>query len=696
MATSTITCKTYCQEYITLNNFVRLLVGDRVSVYVKINTNSRFTIVKGSNRLITFIRPFSQEVGLGIRIHNSSLVEETSNSWKQLYKYSLGNNTHGTFDARRNYSSFEGMIIPATGAYQVVINLIVRFFSTKKSIGTVEFVVSRDGDISTSSGLYAKKHIEAGQISTMNMISSVIIPKWTKLRLMIRSDVDIYIEEGSTLSLVYIDSIINEMCSDEGPTMGDSLKPAFVASAIVGEKRNWQCVAFGNRSPQYYWRKDDKAIKKSNELLQLNGFLNDTGTYQCVASINGIMAESNKIKVQIYDVDECFYGNHTCDKYANCANNLGSFTCRCKSGFYGNGFQCNDTNECEIGTHNCAKNSICTNLPGSFKCVCKTGFFGNGVDFCKDTDECSLISSKINNICGSRATCNNVPGTYVCTCNKGWTGVGPNCTDINECALSIHNCDQHAYCNNTNGTYTCSCKDGFSGNGYSGNCTDINECLLLSQPTKNPIKNGTLKIFCHKYADCVNFDGLYGCKCRTGFTGNGTHCKDINECELGAQSIKCATNADCFNTVGSYRCQCRSGYTGDGVQCLDLDECKAKTFTCDPLANCTNTYGSYTCSCPKGYLGDGKTCSASSSFGQSTDPCVNDKSSLTCICKDSKTRDQNILCNGLFVAIIILFVVAVIVILFAVKYVKSRKNIKIGPAKVSKAKYIEMEDESEL
>ena len=132
MATSTITCKASCQEYITLNNFVRLLVGDRISVYVKINANSRFTIAKGSKRLITFIRPFSQEVGLGIRIHNSSLVEETSNSWRQLYKYSLGNNTHGTFDARGNYSSFEGMIIPATGAYQVVINLIVRFSSTKK------------------------------------------------------------------------------------------------------------------------------------------------------------------------------------------------------------------------------------------------------------------------------------------------------------------------------------------------------------------------------------------------------------------------------------------------------------------------------------------------------------------------------------------------------------------------------------
>lgn len=87
---------------------------------------------------------------------------------------------------------------------------------------------------------------------------------------------------------------------------------------------------------------------------------------------------------------------------------------------------------------------------------------------------------------------------------------------------------------------------------------------------------------------------------------------------------------------------------------------------------------------------------AGAEIGKSTDPCDKDKSSLTCICKDSKTRDQNILCNGLFVAIIILSVVAVVVILFVIKYIKSRKNIKIGPAKISRAKYIEMEDESEV
>ena len=132
MATSTVTCKEHCQEYISLNNFVRLLIGDRISVYVRITPNTQFTIAKGSSRSITFIRPFTQEVGVGIRIHNSTLVEKTSNSWKQLYHSSEGNDTHGTFDARGNYSSFEGMVIPATGAYQVSINLVLRFSSTEK------------------------------------------------------------------------------------------------------------------------------------------------------------------------------------------------------------------------------------------------------------------------------------------------------------------------------------------------------------------------------------------------------------------------------------------------------------------------------------------------------------------------------------------------------------------------------------
>ena len=85
-----------------------------------------------------------------------------------------------------------------------------------------------------------------------------------------------------------------------------------------------------------------------------------------------------------------------------------------------------------------------------------------------------------------------------------------------------------------------------------------------------------------------------------------------------------------------------------------------------------------------------------SEIGKSTNPCDADKTSLSCICQNSKTRDENILCNGLFVAIIILSVVAIIVMMFVVKYIKSRKNIKIGPVRTARDKYIEMEDESEV
>ena len=40
----------------------------------------------------------------------------------------------------------------------------------------------------------------------------------------------------------------------------------------------------------------------------------------------------------------------------------------------------------------------------------------------------------------------------------------------------------------------------------------IDECL---------VNNGG----CHKYADCINLIGSFECKCKTGFSGNGTFCE---------------------------------------------------------------------------------------------------------------------------------------------------------------------------
>ena len=46
------------------------------------------------------------------------------------------------------------------------------------------------------------------------------------------------------------------------------------------------------------------------------------------------------------------------------------------------GFSCYllyvDLDECTVGTHNCGENSNCINDIGSYYCDCKTGFFGDG------------------------------------------------------------------------------------------------------------------------------------------------------------------------------------------------------------------------------------------------------------------------------------------------------------------------------
>ena len=38
-----------------------------------------------------------------------------------------------------------------------------------------------------------------------------------------------------------------------------------------------------------------------------------------------------------------------------------------------------DVNECRNGENNCHDNATCTNIPGSFTCKCKPGYSGDGL-----------------------------------------------------------------------------------------------------------------------------------------------------------------------------------------------------------------------------------------------------------------------------------------------------------------------------
>ncbi|PAV61726.1 hypothetical protein WR25_11147 [Diploscapter pachys] len=66
-----------------------------------------------------------------------------------------------------------------------------------------------------------------------------------------------------------------------------------------------------------------------------------------------------------------------CHKFAECHNSNTGPVCRCKEGFYGNGYEeCEDINECNFSDETresiggCSEGTICVNTEGSYRCDC--------------------------------------------------------------------------------------------------------------------------------------------------------------------------------------------------------------------------------------------------------------------------------------------------------------------------------------
>ncbi|XP_066465092.1 signal peptide, CUB and EGF-like domain-containing protein 3 isoform X2 [Eleutherodactylus coqui] len=104
---------------------------------------------------------------------------------------------------------------------------------------------------------------------------------------------------------------------------------------------------------------------------------------------------------------------------------------------------------------------------------------------------------------------------------------------------------------------------------------------------------------CHIDAICQNTLRSYKCICKSGYTGDGKHCKDVDECERD-DNAGCVHH-ECVNIPGNYRCTCYDGFrlAHDGHNCLDIDECRVNNGGCDH--NCRNSVGSFECGCKKGY-----------------------------------------------------------------------------------------------
>ena len=85
-----------------------------------------------------------------------------------------------------------------------------------------------------------------------------------------------------------------------------------------------------------------------------------------------------------------------------------------------------------------------------------------------NTDDCAAAP------CLNGATCVDGLASFTCQCPAGYEG--EVCTDVDECAAGIDDCDDNATCSNNSGGWACDCDDGFVGDGTS--------CSVANEPPK--------------------------------------------------------------------------------------------------------------------------------------------------------------------------------------------------------------------
>ena len=107
------------------------------------------------------------------------------------------------------------------------------------------------------------------------------------------------------------------------------------------------------------------------------------------------------------DIDECSLGTNNCDVNAICTNTIGSYSCKCKPGYIGNGTECFACNENEYSFNeticvSCPDNSISSFASSSIvDCKCLPGYAGTQCDIqkedcrengCQNNGKCVIIS----------------------------------------------------------------------------------------------------------------------------------------------------------------------------------------------------------------------------------------------------------------------------------------------------------------
>ncbi|XP_049577285.1 fibrillin-2b isoform X1 [Syngnathus scovelli] len=372
--------------------------------------------------------------------------------------------------------------------------------------------------------------------------------------------------------------------------------------------------------------KDVNECKVFNGLCTHGTCRNTIGSFKCRCNSGFALTAEER---NCTDIDECRISPDLCG-HGTCVNTPGSFECECFEG-YESGFMmmknCMDFDECERNPLLC-RGGTCLNTEGSYECECPPGHtLSSDGSACEDVNECQLS----DNLC-KNGQCVNMPGTYQCSCDTGYqaTPDRQGCVDIDECTIMNGGCETH--CTNSEGSYECSCSEGYALMPDLRTCSDIDEC----EETPDICDGG----------QCTNIPGEYRCLCYDGFMASMDMrtCIDVNECDLNPNIC---LHGDCENTKGSFICHCQLGYfvKKGSTGCTDIDECEIGAHNCDMHAACINVPGSFKCRCRDGWAGDGikcideDECSAEDHNCNPNADCLNTPGSYRCTCKEGFNGD---------------------------------------------------------
>ncbi|XP_065190227.1 uncharacterized protein LOC135821090 isoform X2 [Sycon ciliatum] len=277
--------------------------------------------------------------------------------------------------------------------------------------------------------------------------------------------------------------------------------------------------------------------------------------------------------------------------------------CTCPKEFTGNKCQ-TDFDECASTAHNCDSSAACINTLGSFSCACNDGFYGNGIS-CQGCNFHELNIASVNRTTG-QVTCatgyTRVEGNSVATCPKNsatgnWEGVG-NCRAL---------CSEPAAI--TNGVVNPGIQVAVSDSSekfYSSAVYKCNQGYRLSTGTSNVLS-------CSVSGDVADFGSIPACQACTvdgsghniaSVSASGTVTCNDGHYHNGSLPV-CQDAFVSWQNIGSCQAVCTHPWVKKNKEC----ECKPKLDgpTCIEVCNCLN-HGQCTedgtCICRKGFHGD--------------------------------------------------------------------------------------------